>query len=247
MVASMEPLFGARHGWRRLYPDLPGMGQTRGADWITSQDDVLEVVLALMDAVAPGERFVVAGASYGGYLARGVIARRLTQVDGLFLHVPVVEPDVAKRQLPRHRTLREDPQFLAALQPEDEGMREILVLQSMEALATAREVIGPAAAMADTDFLARLGQKYAFGFNVDALPEPFEAPVLFLTGRFDHWCGYQDTWRLLDQYPRATFVVSDEAGHAFGIEKRLLFDVLAGDWLDRVEVFCQAASRDPLT
>jgi pimeloyl-ACP methyl ester carboxylesterase len=113
----------------------------------------------------------------------------------------------------------------------------------MEALATARASIGPAASMADTDFLARLGQEYAFGFNVDALPEPFEGPALFLTGRFDHWCGYHDAWHLLDQYPRATFVVSDQAGHALAIEKRQLFEVLVGDWLDRVEEFCQGSTN----
>src|SRR5690242_17270051 len=73
MTYEMEPLFANRSGWRRLYPDLPGMGQTPGADSISSQDDLLEVTLAFLDAIAPGERFVVAGVSYGGYVARGVV------------------------------------------------------------------------------------------------------------------------------------------------------------------------------
>jgi pimeloyl-ACP methyl ester carboxylesterase len=73
MIYDIEPLFQNSEGWRRIYPDLPGMGKTRGADWITHQDHLLDIVLKFMDAIAPGRRFVVAGASYGGYLARGVI------------------------------------------------------------------------------------------------------------------------------------------------------------------------------
>ena len=45
-------------------------------------DDVLEIVLGLLDAVVPGERFAIAGTSYGGHLARAVIHRRLPQIDG---------------------------------------------------------------------------------------------------------------------------------------------------------------------
>lgn len=46
MHHHLESIFEGRSGWRRLYVDLPGMGQTPGADWIRSQDDMLEVVLA---------------------------------------------------------------------------------------------------------------------------------------------------------------------------------------------------------
>lgn len=46
---DMEPLFAERIGWRRLYPDLPGMGKTRAADWITQQDGMLDLVLAFID------------------------------------------------------------------------------------------------------------------------------------------------------------------------------------------------------
>jgi pimeloyl-ACP methyl ester carboxylesterase len=52
MVYDMEPFFANRSGWRRLYPDLPGMGRTGAVDWVSHQDQVLEVVIAFMDAVA---------------------------------------------------------------------------------------------------------------------------------------------------------------------------------------------------
>ena len=58
---DMEPLFINRSGWRRLYPDLPGMGKTPAANWITNQDQMLELIVGFINTVAPGERFVVGG------------------------------------------------------------------------------------------------------------------------------------------------------------------------------------------
>jgi pimeloyl-ACP methyl ester carboxylesterase len=60
---------------------------------------------------------------------------------------------------------------------------------------------------------------------------------LFLTGRFDHWCGYRDAYQILDNYPRATFAVLDRAGHGLTIEQNILFRALVSEWLDRVEEY----------
>lgn len=237
MVDDLEPVFEGRTGWRRIYPDLPGMGQTRAADWIATQDDMLAAVLAFIEAVAPGERFTLAGTSYGGYLARGVVYERGAAMDGLLLNVPLVQVDPAKQQLPERRVLREDPAFLRALRPEEERVGEVLVVQSLAALERARALILPAVAAVDHGFLQRLRAHYAFGFDVDALPAPFPAPALFLAGRFDHWCGYREAWELLEDYPRATFAVLDRAGHALPVEQRALFRALVGEWLDRVEEY----------
>ena len=234
MARDFEPLFENRKGWRRIYPDLPGMGKTRAADWITTQDQMLEVVLEFMDAVAPRQRFVVAGASYGGYLARGVIHRRREQIDGLVLLVPSVETDDAKKKYPPHQTLVANPDFIAALRPEEQDLVNLIVVQSRELLDSARTVIRPAVAIADHEFLNRLEANHAFSFEVDALPAPFLAPTLIVTGRQDSVCGYREAWQILNNYPRATFVVLDRAGHALGFEQRTLFRALANEWLDRV-------------
>jgi pimeloyl-ACP methyl ester carboxylesterase len=83
MTGCMEPVFHDREGWKRIYPDLPGMGQTRGEDWIRSSDDMLDVTLRFIDAILPDQPFVLAGESYGGYLARGIVYDRAELIDGL--------------------------------------------------------------------------------------------------------------------------------------------------------------------
>lgn len=238
---DIEPLFTNRRGWRRLYPDLPGMGKTKATERLTNQDQILELVIDFIKMVAPGERFVIAGTSYGAYLARGLIYYLGAQIDGLLLNVPLIETDDTKQQLPLPLVVREDPAFLAALAPDEQDMREFIVMQSMGLLTEFRQVFNPAVALADEAFVNRLRQHYAFSFDVDVLSAPFPAPTLFLTGRHDNWCGYREAYRILDNYPRASFAVLDSAGHALAVEQKTLFRALVNEWLDRVEEYMRVA------
>ena len=202
---------------------------------------MLELVVGFLNTVAPGERFVVGGTSYGGYLARGLVYRLGAQMDGLLLNVPTIETDDTKKQLPQPLVVHEDSAFLAALTPDEQDMRGFIVMQSMGLLTEFRKVFSPAGAIADQAFLQRLQQQYAFSFDVDVLPTPFPAPALFLAGRHDNWCGYREAYQLLDNYPRASFAVLDSAGHALAVEQKTLFKALVNEWLDRVEEYVHTA------
>lgn len=240
MVSDMEPLFQQRHGWRRIYPDLPGHGRTRSKGWITNQDGMLDVVLGFVDEVIPGQRFVVAGMSAGAYLARGLAYHRAAMVDGLLLTVPLIVPADAQRTLPAAVTLAEDPALLAELEGEEKEFLSAAVVQSRELLHALRADIFPAVELADAEFLGKIRpnpEKYGFSFAVDALPEPLAAPTLILTARQDTSVGYRDAWRIVENYPRATFVVLDRAGHLLPVDQTGLFRALVGEWLDRVEEY----------
>lgn len=237
MLYNIEPLFEQRTGWRRIYPDLPGRGKTPGADWITGEDQMLEVALEFFDAVAPGERFAVAGYSYGGYLARGIVYHRGTQMDGVMLAVPSVQRDRAKSNLPPHQILVHDSEFVSALEEDEQMILQVAVVQSLERLTAFRAAIKPGFAVADHAFIRRVGANPAFSFDVDKLAEPFPAPALILTGRQDSMCGYREAWTLLDNYPRATFAALDRAGHGVSGEQQVLFRALVSEWLDRVEEY----------
>jgi pimeloyl-ACP methyl ester carboxylesterase len=237
LMYHMEPLFERRPGWRRIYPDLPGRGRTPGADWIGSQDDVLGVTLELMDGVAPGERFVVIGYSYGGYLARGMVYRRGGQMDGVMLAAPLVETDPARRDVPPHRVLVHDPELVAQLVGDEQMLLQVAVVQSPERLTDFREAIKPGFALADGEFIRRMWAGGGFSFEVDRPEEPFAGPALIVTGRQDSMCGYREAWGIVENYPRGTFVVLDRAGHAVAGEQRGLYRALVNEWLDRVEEY----------
>jgi pimeloyl-ACP methyl ester carboxylesterase len=240
MVDIMEPLFHNRKGWRRIYLDMPGFGKTPGSELITNQDQMLEMISDFMQTVAPGERFVVTGYSFGGYIARGLVYQKGTLLDGLFLLEPVGEPDFTKRQLPSQQVLVEDPQFQASLRPEEcqpPNYPSFIVIQSLEVLEWLRTTLFPAIADVDQSFWVRISEHATFSFPVDKLNTSFPAPTLILTGRYDALAGYLEAWTLLENFPRGTFAVLDRAGHVVPIEQKALFRSLTNEWLNRVEEY----------
>ena len=230
MARFMEPLFAQREGWLRIYPDLPGTGRTPAVDRLATHDAMLDTMLAFIDKVIPGQRFVLAGLSYGGYLARGVVYHRAASIDGLLLCAPQVKADPAQAQLPPRTTLVEDPRLAAELGP----IAGLVVVQSPTVVEVVRDMLAEVE-LADHPFNERLEAAGPFSFGVDRLPVPFGSPTLILTARQDHLCGYRDAWERLSNYPRATFAVLDRAGHFVNIEQDVLCRALMSEWLDRVE------------
>jgi pimeloyl-ACP methyl ester carboxylesterase len=162
MTGCMEPIFEHRSGWKRIYLDLPGMGKTPGKEWITNSDQMLDVVLDFIDRVMPGQRFILAGESYGGYLARGVIYRKPEPVDGLLLFCPLIIPEHAKRSVPPHVTLVKDPTLLSSLEPDErEEFESFAVVQSQRIWERTRDEVIAGLSIADEDFLTRL-QTYGY-------------------------------------------------------------------------------------
>ncbi|MFW9829338.1 MAG: alpha/beta fold hydrolase, partial [Candidatus Thorarchaeota archaeon] len=96
----------------------------------------------------------------------------------------------------------------------------------------------------DQDFMSKVfPSNYKFSFEVDNLLKLYDKPTLFLLGRQDVSVGYRDAWKLIENYPRATFTVIDQAGHNLQIEKAKLFDSLVFDWLSRVEYDIQLSNE----
>ena len=246
MVSTLEPLFRKRTGWRRLYPDLPGMGRTQGPEWLTCQDEVLEVLVQFVDQVIPGERFCVAGLSYGGLLAQGLVHRLGERLDGVLFVVPSMGPKEARRLAP-WRLIHEEPLDTTGVSPEDlAGFREMAVAQTQRLLDAWKNTILPPQELADDPFLERLRKHYGFSFDHRALPRAFEKPTLFLVGRQDNVCGYVDAWDVIESYPRATFAVLDRAGHCLDMEQPELTKALINEWLDRVEEAAEALPYPPI-
>lgn len=237
MSGCMEPIFLKRQGYRRIYIDLPGMGKTKGESFINSSDRMLGVVLDFINKVIPGENLIVAGESYGGYLARGVAYHMASRVDGMLLLCPTIIAEHKKRNTPAHTVIVPDNTLLSALSKEEaEEFESMAVVQSGEIWQRYDREIFSGVKIADGPFLEKLRKEsFVFSFDVDALEGGFAKPVLFLLGKQDASVGYKDAWNVLDNYPRATFAVLDRAGHNLQLEQVALFNCLTDEWLDRIE------------
>ncbi len=236
MVGCMEPIFKYRKGWQRIYLDLPGHGQSSAPEWIRNQDDMLKVILDFIDVMIPHQPFLLVGLSYGGYLARGIIFKRMLDVLGLLLIVPRVVSEIVDRTLPPKTVLVRDEPFLAEMASEEiKEFLDVAVIQTPAHWKRYEPEITTGVKRANHKFLARLyTHGNEFSFDVDSPSKVFNKPTLIITGRQDHWVGYQDAWKLLENYPRATFAVLDRAGHCVQMEQEALFNELVYEWIDRV-------------
>ena len=113
----LEPVFTGLEGYRRLYPDLPGMGASVPDPALNDADSMVETLTDWVEAVIGDQRFLLAGESYGGYLALGMLRARLgSRVDGLMLLCPVMMAGRAERTLPPHTRLTADKDLLSRME-----------------------------------------------------------------------------------------------------------------------------------
>jgi len=235
ILLPLDETIAARGGWRRIYVDLPGMGQTPIGD-VASAEDMVHVLGDAAREVIGDEPFAVLGNSFGGMLARRLAHDFGEQVLGLATVAAVFMAAHSERTAPPRTVLHEEPAIFAGL---DErvaaGYRDYAVWQSAAALQNFAGTVQPGIDAADGDALERLSQRYGFAIEPeDAASGPFTKPALFITGRQDQVVGYADAWRRLEHYPRATFLVLDAAGHNLIDEQPGLARAAVGEWLDRV-------------
>lgn len=237
MKGCMEPVFNNKDGYKRIYFDLPGMGKTKGEKWITNLDKMLEVVIDFINKVIPNENFLLAGESYGGFLARGVLYKMAARVDGLLLICPAVILNHDKRNVKALTVLKRDDKLLSEIDPKDaEEFSSIQVVQNKRNWERFRDEILPSLKIADIEFIEKLDESgFDFSFDVNKM-DKFHKPTLILLGRQDSSVGYKDAWSVLESYPRATFAVLDRAGHNLQIEQEELFNSLVSEWITRIKV-----------
>ncbi len=264
MKRAFEPVFDTRASggisgvvsanFMRVYFDLPGMGKTDKTFGIDNADDMLDLIVRFKDTVISNSSFSVIGYSYGGYLARGLLRREFEGITGMFLFAPVIYPAKEDRTLPTFKVLTRDSRINEILKgiknKESEGKRSFsgvdeskafekfvdsVVVQNEYTWRRYLKEVYPGLLRVDRGFLRRYQSRgYSFSFDPDELERPFRNPVLVLTGRQDSVVGYMDSFKLMQNYPRGSFVVLDMAGHNLQIERYELFEALFLDWLKRV-------------
>lgn len=237
MLGAFEPVFENRSGYQRIYPDMPGMGMSPANEQVKNSDDILRVMTDFM-AELIDDNYLVAGFSYGGYIAQGMVMQNPELIDGAMFMAPVVSPDDANRDIPDPVVLVTDPE---AVEMVPEAARPLIlgttVVQTKPVIGRILNEFGNSLGRGNAEFIAQLRQpeNYGLSFDVRDIETPYEKPTLILTGRQDSVVGYAEAFTVARQYPRATYATLDRGGHGLYIEQDALFEVLTHEWLDRVE------------
>ncbi|OJZ88605.1 hypothetical protein ASPFODRAFT_44317 [Aspergillus luchuensis CBS 106.47] len=249
---DFEPIFTniPNSNLRRIYIALPGTASTPARN-ITSLDDIYHHLVHFIDTTLGDARFMLIGSSCGAYLARAIAQKYVTQIDGLLLRVPLVQPEDGKRDVDRIEPLIKNEKLLNGL---GEGDRTLLGVENGgkvlvqtegyvgELVRKYREVYVPAEEGADKGVLDRIrGDVGRYRLSEGLLGngnggEKLMAPTLVVCGRQDESVGYRDCLGLLERYPRATFAVLDRGTHGLPVDasERGVFGALVRDWVFRV-------------
>ncbi|MFC8680198.1 alpha/beta fold hydrolase [Microbacterium ureisolvens] len=226
----LEPMIGARPV-RRVYIDLPGHGDSRPSSGVRQPDDVLDLVDRLLDEEARAGRFLVLGHSFGGHFARAIAARHPDRVAGIALVCPALP---GEQRAPALAVVR-DAHVSEALAPDQRAEYEgYFVVRTAETLERFRRVVVPVIGEVDEQTLERAITAGPHAADPDTVA--VTAPVVVVSGRHDHWVGWERQQSLGDHYPRATVVTAGDAGHALPHERPGLVAALLADWLDEVGV-----------
>jgi pimeloyl-ACP methyl ester carboxylesterase len=230
MAAALEPVLARRPGLRRIYVDLPGHGESPPGE--PTSEYVAGAVSSFIDARLGSTRRLLAGWSYGGYIAAALARRQPATVAGLLLICAGVKTRPEDRDLPPAPAgpaprgwLDEVPQALRAHLATAIGNRTA---------PTAARVAGVMAASrpGDEEYRQRL-QAGAYQLADEGLGSGYPGPTGVITGRQDRVVGFADQFRALPAYPAASFTIVADAGHYLPLEQPEVFRKVAEFWLDR--------------
>ncbi len=240
---DFEPVFEKQDGYRRIYVDLPGMGKSLigGAK---NLDSILESLSRFVEKHILPSNFLLTGSSCGAYLARALVYRYASSIDGLLLRVPLVEPVDSKRDVDQFVPAISDPTLMSSMSAADREKLGEISVQTPEYIDASRrrleDIVLPAIAVSDSSALDPIRDDvnaYKLTAAMHTPDSAFAKPTLIITARQDTVVGYRDPWSLVASYPRATFATLDRADHGLPVDESDvdLFEALVVNWLRRVE------------
>lgn len=235
LMNALEPAFNKCDRpdmFRRIYVDIPGMGQSIPGD-VKNGDDIIEVLFAFMEEIAPGEKFYVGGNSFGASLSRAMVAKCPEKILGAMLIVPSSKYG---SNIPAIDGIyRKDEKFLKSLPIPDRAAfcimnanltEECYKRYKTDALPSVRD-------NRNNDYLKKT-LKGSFSFDVEKKLEKikYEGPVLILTARNDATVGYEKQFEWINVFSHASYMMIDGAGHNANIDQPEMFTYIVVGWLD---------------
>jgi pimeloyl-ACP methyl ester carboxylesterase len=230
IVAAIEPIFATHTAYRRVYPDLTGMGDSPAHESIQTTNDLVDLLEHLVEDVVGDAPLLVIGHSYGGHLARSIAARRPRQVVGMALICPMMP---AAMHPEMHVIVRAEADAIGLVDPAlRDDFTGYFVVQTVATAERFNAAVAPSIGRFDADAVGRVMEEWRV--EHDPFNVAFDNPILIVTGRHDSFTGYRGPMALIDLFPRATFAVVADAGHALPHERPGLLAALVTDWLATV-------------
>ena len=233
MIHALEDTSIELSGFRRIYIDMPGMGQSPGHKLENNSDTMLDLMAECIELLVEDRPFIVMGYSYGGYLAQGIAKRYRYQVIGEVLICPVVIPDHNDRTPAKTFHHEIDIKFIAGIDEEErKKLMEKMVVINERTYQRSEADFSRAIALADRTFMKELYNKSNYASEyIDNHEMTHDHKALIFLGYQDNTVGYQDMMDRLVNYPKATVSLMTNASHSFFLEQPKEFERVLHGWL----------------
>lgn len=220
--------------FQRIYLDLPGMGTSITNHRIHNSDDMQNIIIKFITSIIGSQKFILAGESYGGYLARGLLRSIDDQIIGLLLLCPLISPGYRTGSHSEHITLEIDQVFIKSLPREKiTGYQELSVVQTKETYHDYFKDINTTISKGNESFLKH-ELDGSFTEDINQNPFIFKKPMTVLIGRQDTEVGFKDQYNIFKDFPRASIFILDKAGHNLQFEQKRIFRTAVIELLKRV-------------
>ncbi|MGF2616551.1 alpha/beta fold hydrolase [Rossellomorea aquimaris] len=228
----LEPIFSKHEKFKRIYLDLPAHGKSTISKEFKGTDHFIENIISFIGQTIGNEHFSLLGMSYGAYAAQGIMTRMIERVKGIALIVPGVHNRTGK--LPDKVVLgREEGLGKDLAEDITRAFETLMAIQTKNSWDLFLKEIQPGRELADREFLTSDWRENHYFLESDPFSslESIEVPALFLMGKQDWICGWEDQYEVFKKFTRASFIVLDGAGHMLHIEKREMASACVNEWL----------------
>lgn len=226
-----RPVMNKLTGWRRIAPDLRGMGLSGLSDRYSMADyaDDLAALLHTLNA----EPAVICGLSMGGYIAFELLRRHRKRASALILCNTRSEADGEEGRRKRDEMIqllqRDGPAALA-----EAMIPKLLAPSSLKALP---DVVGYLrATIARSPSAGLVGALRAMRDRPDSTPllAEIDLPTLVIAGREDQLIAPEASQRMAEAIPGAQFVLIPDAGHLAPLEQPVATSKVIAEFLESV-------------
>jgi pimeloyl-ACP methyl ester carboxylesterase len=204
-----SPQLEALDGWRRIAPDLRGMGQSDAPDLGYGMATYASDLAALLDTLGV-ERVVLCGLSMGGYVAFEFLRRWRERVSGLVLIATRAGPDTAEGKRARDAAAAQAREGGAGVIA-DAMLPKMLAPSAPEALV--KRVRALMAATPVPGIVGALGAMRDRPDSTALLPTLAGLPALVIAGGSDQLMPVSEMSAMAAAIPGARLVVAPGAGH----------------------------------